>query len=113
MTNSHLTKNEEIILLSILRLQGNAYGVSIKKQIQELTGNDWNYGLLYCTLDQLVKKGMLIKREGKPMRERGGRRKIFYSISASGKRSLKQAYELKESLWEGISLGGLKKGETS
>ncbi len=78
------TKNEEIILLSILRLQGKAYGVSIKKQIQELTGDDWNYGLQYCTLDRLVKKGMLVKREGKPMHERGGRRKIFYSIQISG-----------------------------
>jgi PadR family transcriptional regulator PadR len=76
-----LTKNEEIILLSILRLENNAYGVSIKNQIKDLTGDDWNYGLLYATLDQLVKKGLLIKKEGKPMPERGGRRKIYYTIS--------------------------------
>lgn len=107
---SNLTKNEEIILLSILRLEDNAYGVSIKNQIKKLTGKQWNYGLLYCALDQLARKGFLIKREGMPVPERGGRRKIFYSISRSGRRALEEAYELKEALWEGIGAAFLKKG---
>ena len=110
---SNLTKNEEITLLSILRIKENAYGVSIKKQIKERTGNEWNYGLLYATLDQLVKKGLLIKREGKPMNERGGRRKIYYSISIAGRRALEEAYKLKEVLWDGIAIHGLKKGAIS
>lgn len=101
---SGLTKNEEILLLAIYRLKTNAYGVRIKQQIQELTGEDWNIGLLYCTLDQVVKKGLLIKREGKPQSERGGRRKIFYRISSSGMRSLKDAYRLKKALWKGITI---------
>jgi len=108
---ANLTRNEEIVLVGILRLRTNAYGVSIKSQIQELTGEDWNYGLLYCTLDQLVRKGCLIKKEGQPLPERGGRRKIFYSISASGRRALADAYELKETLWEGIVPGLFEKGK--
>lgn len=111
MTN--LTKNEEIILLSIMRLEENAYGVSIKNKIRELTGNDWNYGLLYATLDQLVKKDLLIKKEGKPMPERGGRRKIYYSISRGGHRALAEAYELSVALWDGVTVFGLKNGESS
>lgn len=110
---SHLTKNEEIVLVSVLKLRENAYGVVIKNVIRELTGNDWNYGLLYCTLDQLVKKGLLIKKEGKPIPERGGRRKIFYSPSRSGREALAEAYRLKESLWKGIAPMRLEKGETS
>ena len=110
---SQLTRNEEIVLLSILRLEGAAYGVIIKQQIRELTRSDWNYGLLYSTLDQLVKKGMLIKREGKPMPERGGRRKIYYTLSRSGQRALERAYALKEALWDGISPLELRKGESS
>ncbi len=110
---SHLTKNEEIILLSILRIKEDAYGVSIKSQIEESTGNDWNYGLLYATLDQLVKKGLLNKREGKPLSERGGRRKIYYSLSKMGRQALEEAYKLKEVLWEGIAIRSLKKGEIS
>jgi PadR family transcriptional regulator PadR len=108
---NNLTKNEEIILLSILRLEENAYGVSIKNQIQELTGDDWNYGLLYATLDQLVKKGLLLKKEGKPMPERGGRRKNYYTISKGGHRALTEAYQLNAALWEGMAGFVRKKGE--
>lgn len=108
---NNLTKNEEIVLLSILRLEENAYGVSIKNQIQELTGDDWNYGLLYATLDQLVKKGLLLKKEGKPMPERGGRRKIYYTISRAGRRMLAEAYQLNAALWEGVAGFVTKKGE--
>lgn len=108
---NNLTKNEEIVLLSILRLEENAYGVSIKNQIQELTGDDWNYGLLYATLDQLVKKGLLLKKEGKPMPERGGRRKIYYTISRTGRRTLAEAYQLNAALWEGVAGIVTKKGE--
>ena len=110
---NHLTKNEEIILLSILRLEENAYGVSIKSQIKKLTGDDWNYGLLYATLDQLVKKGMLIKKEGKPMPERGGRRKIYYTISKGGHRSLEEAYKRNVALWDGVLTFGHKNGESA
>ena len=108
-----LTKNEEIILLSILRLEDNAYGVSIKNQIKDRTGDDWNYGLLYATLDQLVKKGLLIKKEGKPMPERGGRRKIYYTISKGGHRALAEAYKLQVALWDGVAAFAQKKGEPS
>ena len=110
---NHLTKNEEIILVSILRLDENAYGVSIKNQIRKLTGVDWNYGLLYATLDQLAKKGLLIKKEGKPMPERGGRRKIYYTISRGGHRALEEAYRLKVALWDGVAAFAQKNGEQS
>ncbi len=98
----NLTKNEEIVLVSILKLRNDSYGVVIKNQIRQLTGEDWNYGLLYCALDQLVKKGYLVKKEGKPVPERGGRRKMYYSISSSGRRALAEAYERKQTLWKGV-----------
>jgi len=98
-----LTKNEEILLLSILRLRDNAYGVSIKNQVKHVTKKDWNYGTLYCTLDQLVKKGLLLKKEGKPMAERGGRRKIYYTLSTDGMNSLQAAHEMQKALWDDIS----------
>jgi PadR family transcriptional regulator PadR len=110
---NNLTKNEEIVLLSILRVEENAYGVSIKIQIKELTGDDWNYGLLYATLDQLVKKGLLIKKEGKPMPERGGRRKIYYTISRGGRRALGEAYRLNVELWDGVVGFAQKDGDPS
>lgn len=98
-----LTKNEEILLISIWRLKEKAYGVQIKNFIKEYTGKDWNYGTLYCTLDQLVRKGILFKKEGKPMPERGGRRKIFYTITPDGIKALQAALELQKILWDGIT----------
>jgi len=84
---------------------------ALKIRSRNSPGEEWNYGLLYCALDQLARKGLLIKREGMPVPERGGRRKIYYSISQSGKRALEEAYELKEALWDGIGIPTLKKGE--
>lgn len=110
---NHLTKNEEIILLAIIRIEDNAYGVTIKNQIEDLTGEDWNYGLLYATLDQLVKKGLLIKKEGKPMPERGGRRKIYYTISKGGHLALEETYKLQVALWDGVAEFAPKKGESA
>jgi len=108
-----LTKNEEILLLSIWRLKEKAYGVQIKNFIKENTGKDWNYGTLYCTLDQLVRKAILFKREGKPMPERGGRRKIFYTISPDGIKALQAALELQKVLWDGITSLALGEGMQS
>ncbi len=96
---SNLTKNEEILMLAVYRLKDNAYGVSIKERINEVTGKNWNYGTLYCSLDQLVKKGLLFKKEGEPLAERGGRRKIFYSLSPDGTEALQEAHELQKALW--------------
>ena len=86
---------------------------ALRSKSRNARGIEWNYGLLYATLDQLVKKGLLIKREGKPMNERGGRRKIYYSISTAGRHALEEAYKLKEVLWDGIAIHRLKKGAIS
>ena len=88
------TKNEVILLLSVWRLEDEAYGVKIREQIKQTTKMDWNYGTLYCTLDQLVRKGHLYKTEGQPVAERGGRRKIFYQL-LMGSKSYKSRWSFK------------------
>lgn len=105
------TKNEVILLLSVWRLEDEAYGVKIREQIKQTTKMDWNYGTLYCTLDQLVRKGHLYKTEGQPVAERGGRRKIFYQLTADGIEVLQKSMELQRVLWKGVThvaLGGGK-----
>jgi DNA-binding PadR family transcriptional regulator len=98
-----ITKNEEILLIVIWRLEDIAYGVQIKKLIFDITGKNWNYGTLYCTLDQLVKKGLAQKKTGEPLPERGGRRKIFYKLTSEGVLQLKSVFQIQQALWEGIS----------
>ncbi len=96
---SDLTKHEEILLVSILHLKENAYGVYIRRKIKQNSGKQWNYGTLYRKLDQLVIKGLLERREGEPMPEKGGRRKKYYKLTREGVNALEEAYTLQKSLW--------------
>ncbi|MFA8341440.1 MAG: PadR family transcriptional regulator [Rhodothermaceae bacterium] len=97
-----LTKSEEMLLLAIWRLKENSYGVTIRKQLMEVTGENMTYGTLYSSLDQLYRKGYVKKRDGDPSPERGGRRKIFYSLTEKGLDALQKTKELNLLLWDGI-----------
>jgi DNA-binding PadR family transcriptional regulator len=94
-----LTRHEEILLISILHLEKNAYGVFIRRKIKNTTGKQWNYGTLYRMLDQLVRKGFLERKEGEPMPEKGGRRKKYYKITKFGVEKLQEAYTFQKTLW--------------
>ncbi len=97
-----LTIPEQTLLLTIWRLKDDAYGVSIRKKTEEVTGKDIIYGTLYNMLDQLVRKAFVVKWRGEPTAERGGRSKIYYRITDEGVRALEAARELQRSLWDGI-----------
>ncbi len=97
-----LTINEEIFLIAIWHLQGNAYGVKIRKKIKELTGSNLLFGTIYNTLDYLVKKGYVVTKKGDPTPERGGNNKVYYLITSEGTEALQKARELQESLWNSI-----------
>ena len=97
-----LTLAEEIILTVILRLKENAYGVTIRKKIAEVTKSDIAYGTLYNLLGQLVRKGYVLKKRSQPTRERGGRSRMYYTLTKTGINALEEARELHKSLWEGI-----------
>ena len=108
-----LTVLEEIILTTILRLANQAYGVAIRRKVAQLTGQDLIYGTLYNTLDQLFRKGYVKKTRGEPTPERGGRGKIYYSVTGQGLTALEESRELHEKLWDGLNLAATKKGERS
>jgi DNA-binding PadR family transcriptional regulator len=97
-----ITVLEEIILTTIFRLKDEAYGVSIRQKVSEVTKKDLIYGTLYNTLDQLLRKGYVRKWHGKPTPQRGGRGKIYYSLTAKGFKALQDARELHQKIWDGI-----------
>lgn len=100
---SRTTMNETVILVAIWRLDDEAYGVNIKKLISQITRKNWNYGTMYCMLDQLVQKGLVKRTAGEPSPIRGGRKKIYYHITKEGLKALRVAYNLHAALWKGIS----------
>ncbi len=99
----NLSKTDEIILLTIHRLDNDAYGVTIRRAMEETTGKIFGYGTLYSALEQLQKRGYVQKRAGEPTKERGGRRKYYYQITKQGAEALRSANKMRSTLWEGIS----------
>ena len=98
-----LSRSEEIILLIILKLKGEAYGVSIREMIHKDTGDMWSFASIYQPLDKLTRKNYVRKISGDPSPERGGKRKYYYEITPAGKKALKSIYETQKNLWDDVS----------
>ena len=93
---------EHVVLLAILRLGDEAYGVTIRNEIQACTGREPAPGALYTTLDRLETKGLLISTLGDPTPQRGGRAKRYVKVSASGMQALNHARTCYLRLWDGL-----------
>ena len=98
-----LSRAEEIILIAILKLRGNAYGISIREEIYFMTGNRWSFATIYGPLNKLTRKEYVVKMMGEPTAERGGRRKCLYEITPSGKRALRDIRKIQDTVWDGVS----------
>jgi DNA-binding PadR family transcriptional regulator len=97
-----LSRSEEIILLAVWRLDGNAFGISISEQVSEATGYQWTLGAIYLPLDKLTRKGYIEKFFSRPEARRGGRSKVLYRLTARGREALRTIREIQTSLWKGI-----------
>jgi PadR family transcriptional regulator PadR len=95
---------EQIVLLAVLRLGENAYGVTILGEIAEHTGRNPAPGALYTTLHRMEAKGLVTFRDGEPTPERGGRAKRFVTVTREGRNALASAQSAYRSLLEGLDL---------
>jgi DNA-binding PadR family transcriptional regulator len=98
-----LSRVDEILLLAVLRLKQDAYGAAILKEVRQRTGKEMKIGHLWVALDGLCRKGFLRKRLGEDTPARGGRRKLYYSLTPSGARVLREARDMQTALWRGAS----------
>jgi len=103
-----LSRAEEIILTAILLLRGNAYGITIREHIKKVTGAEWSLASIYDPLNKLTQKEYVMKIEGDPTPERGGRRKILYEITEDGKAALLEMKKVNENIWADISNAALE-----
>lgn len=95
-----LTKLEENVLLTILKLKDNAYIVSIKDQLEHFTGKNLSFGALYVSLKRLIKYGYLESGIGESSSVRGGRAKKYYRLTKQGVITLKNTQRLQKLMWE-------------
>ena len=102
----NLGEFEQMVLFAILRLKGEAYGVSIRAEISNRTGRDIAPGALYTTLERLEAKGLLKSRVGDPTPERGGRAKRYYTVSGVGIKAIARAERAFRRLLDGLEIPG-------
>ncbi|MEJ0032791.1 MAG: helix-turn-helix transcriptional regulator [Bacteroidota bacterium] len=100
MKGTYLGEFEELVLLTIGSLKDEAYGVSIKLDIEDRAGRVPSIGALHSALYRLEEKGFIKSREGGSTQVRGGRRKRFYTITAHGRQALTKSYNLRNELFK-------------
>jgi PadR family transcriptional regulator PadR len=93
---------ELLVLLAVVRLDDNAYGVPIAEAIEANSGRDVSIGSLYITLERLESKGLVASRLGESTPERGGRAKTYYRVTGKGLREVRQARRTLMNLWQGV-----------
>ena len=102
LAREHLTDFELMILLSILRVGDDAYGVQIAREIEATGGRRVLLGAVYAALGRLERNGLVASTIGTPTAERGGRAKRFFRVTGRGVRAVKSTQQALVALWRGV-----------
>jgi DNA-binding PadR family transcriptional regulator len=103
-SREYLGEFEQIVLLALLRLEKNAYGVPIRREIEQRTKRDVSVGALYSTLDRLETKGYVASWFADPTSERGGRSKRFFRVEPLGLKAVRRSQQALATMLEGLDL---------
>ena len=101
-TSAPLGEFEQLILLALVRLGPDAYGATVRREIEERAGREVSISAVYTTLERLERKGLVRSRIGEPTPERGGRRRRHVELLPLGARSLRDAYRAITGMTAGI-----------
>ena len=102
MKKYQLGEFEEVVMLTVGVLYDEAYGVSIKKEIETRLSRKVSVGALQTALRRLEEKGYLKSREGEATEERAGRPKKYFQITAYGKKAMEYTKDTRDELWNAI-----------
>jgi PadR family transcriptional regulator, regulatory protein PadR len=93
---------EHIVLLAVMRLGEEAYGITVRNEIDRATGRDLSVGAVYATLVRLEAKGFIKSSAGEPTAERGGRAKRYFRVTGDGKVALRNTQDVIQKMSAGI-----------
>lgn len=102
MKGTYLGEFEEIVLLAVGILYNEAYGVSIKNEIEIQTGRSITISAVHTALHRLEEKGFLQSQFGEASEVRGGKRKRLFTLTPYGVHSLKASQELRNQMWAAL-----------
>ena len=101
----YLGEFEQLVLLALVRLRDNAYGMTIRRELEERAERkNVSIGSVYATLDRLEEKGFVESRAGESTPERGGRAKRYFKITAPGFTALNESKRRLVRMWQGMRL---------
>lgn len=106
--SSSLGDFEQLVVLALLRIGEGAYGMLVRREIEERTGREVSLGAIYATLDRLENKGLISSTLGGAGAERHGRAKRFFTVEPTGHEALKHALDALDALRSGVA--GLEAG---
>ncbi len=95
---------ELTILLTVARLGEEAYGLAVRRDVSERLGREYSVGAVYTTLDRLETKGFVVSQTTAPLPVRGGRSRRHFTVTAAGRRAIRQAERAARSVWAGIGV---------
>jgi len=104
--HTYLGEFELMILLSILRLGDEAYGVPLTRELSAIRGQDVAIGSVYAALDRLELKGLISSSLGDPSPERGGRAKRYFRVTKDGLKSVRETRQILTRLWKSLPATG-------
>jgi PadR family transcriptional regulator PadR len=102
MSREFLGGFELLVLLALIKLGEDAYGVTVAEEIQASSGRSVAIGSLYLTLKRLEQKKLVTSRRGEPTAERGGRAKTHFRVTGKGVRAAAHAQRTLMTLWSGV-----------
>jgi DNA-binding PadR family transcriptional regulator len=102
MESPAIAEFEQLVLLAVLQLRDDAYGVTVHEELERHTDRGVARGAVYMTLDRLEKKGLLTSTLSEPTAERGGRAKRCYTVTKTALAALKASRRTLLSLWDGL-----------
>jgi DNA-binding PadR family transcriptional regulator len=91
------------ILVAIARLGREAYGLAVRDEVSASSGHDYSVGAIYTTLQRLEEKGLLSSRTTEPLAIRGGRSRREYTVTAAGRRAMRERQRAAATMWAGLS----------
>ncbi|GAB3968693.1 hypothetical protein GCM10028806_13260 [Spirosoma terrae] len=102
MGRAYLGEFEELVLLTVAVLEGDAYGVAIASELKQRTNRTISLSGVHIALYRLEEKGFVQSELGGATTTRGGRRKRLFTMTTAGKQTLGEMREVRNQLWESI-----------
>jgi DNA-binding PadR family transcriptional regulator len=93
---------EQLVLLALIRLGPDAYGATVRREIEARAGRQVSISAVYTTLERLEQKGLVRSRVGEPTAQRGGRRRKHFELLPPGARAVKVAHEAYSGMTAGL-----------